>query len=182
MGSSANSRPAVYDSHAQAGRSRRPPSQTTQGTQMNGTRRSSATMFCGVIGAILLVAGRPAAASAQWDPSEVRSSLSGVYTEGQADEGLEIFNTICAGCHNARNPLAGHSFMRVWSGKSLYRLYEFVSTRMPYGNPGSLTAEQYASVVAYVLRRNGYPAGDTPIPVVPLEIAYINFDPHPEPR
>ena len=43
-----------------------------------------------------------------------------------------------------------------------------------------LPPDQYNAVVAYVLRENGYPAGDTPLPFEPLEIAYINLDPHPE--
>ena len=43
-----------------------------------------------------------------------------------------------------------------------------------------LPPDQYNAVVAYVLRENGYPAGDTPLLFEPLEIAHINLDPHPE--
>ena len=40
---------------------------------------------------------------------------------------------------------------------------------------------QYRNAIAYILKINGYPAGDTPLPNVPLEIAYINLDAPPGP-
>ena len=111
---------------------------------------------------------------------EVRSAHVGVYTEEQAEAGAEVYTNVCSNCHNPTNPLSGDEFLRRWSGNPLWRLYEFISTRMPYGNGGMLPPEQYNAVVAYVLRENGYPAGDTPLPQTPLEIAHINLDPHPE--
>ena len=111
---------------------------------------------------------------------EVRSAHVGVYTEEQAEAGAEVYANICSDCHNPTNLLSGSKFLSLWSGKPLWRLYQFISTRMPYGNGGMLSPDQYNAVVAYVLRENGYPAGDTPLPFEPLEIAYINLDPHPE--
>ena len=35
---------------------------------------------------------------------------------------------------------------------------------MPEGDPGSLSPAQYASVVAYLLQLNGYPAGEAALP------------------
>ena len=35
---------------------------------------------------------------------------------------------------------------------------------MPYGGGGTLQPEQYRAVTAYILKINGYPAGDTPDP------------------
>ena len=32
---------------------------------------------------------------------------------------------------------------------------------MPAGNPGSLSHDQYAQVMAFILSKNGYPAGAT---------------------
>lgn len=130
-----------------------------------------------LICAVILLFGSLSPAAAQLP--EPRSSLSGVYTEEQAEAGAEVFGNICSNCHNASYPLWGTKFMGMWSGQSLWKLYEFLSTRMPYGDGGGLTPEQYRAVTAYVLQRNGYPPGDTPIPETPLEIAFINFDPHP---
>ena len=51
---------------------------------------------------------------------------------------------------------------------------------MPYGDAGGLQPEQYQAATAHILKLDGYPAGDTPIPATPLEIAHINLDRHPE--
>jgi hypothetical protein len=51
-----------------------------------------------------------------------------------------------------------------WAGQTVDDLYGFISTAMPDANPGSLTAEQYADVVAYLLSLNGYPAGESELP------------------
>jgi mono/diheme cytochrome c family protein len=108
---------------------------------------------------------------------EVRSALSGVYTEEQAAAGEEVFKNICGNCHNASYPLWGPKFQGMWmSGGSLWKLYEFLSQRMPYGNGGGLEPVQYRAATAYILKLNGYPAGTTEIPETPLEIAYINLD------
>ncbi len=108
---------------------------------------------------------------------ELRSALNGVYTEEQAAAGEEVFKAICSNCHNASYPLWGAKFQGMWmSGGSLWKLYEFLSQRMPYGNGGGLTPEQYRGVTAYVLKLNGYPAGTTTIPESPLEIAFINLE------
>jgi hypothetical protein len=32
---------------------------------------------------------------------------------------------------------------------------------MPAGAPGSLTHDQYTAIMAYILQKNGYPAGST---------------------
>tara|TARA_Y100000588_G_scaffold356371_1_gene412625 strand:+ start:307 stop:789 length:483 start_codon:yes stop_codon:yes gene_type:complete len=133
-----------------------------------------------ILGALALSLIWVAPASAQFVLPEVRSAHVGVYTKEQAEAGAEVYAEVCSNCHNPANPLSGDKFLSLWSGKPLWRLYEFISTRMPYGNGGMLPPEQYNAVVAYVLQENGYPAGDTPLPQSPLEIAHINLDPHPE--
>jgi polar amino acid transport system substrate-binding protein len=35
---------------------------------------------------------------------------------------------------------------------------------MPLNNPGTLTPEQYANVIAFLLASNCYPAGNAPFP------------------
>jgi hypothetical protein len=43
-------------------------------------------------------------------------------------------------------------------------LFQHISTAMPQDRPGSLSAEEYASVVAYFLQLNGRAAGDRELP------------------
>ena len=38
--------------------------------------------------------------------------------------------------------------------------FQVTSTLMPESNPGSLSPEEYADIVSYILRENGYPAGE----------------------
>ena len=59
-------------------------------------------------------------------------------------------------------PLAGEAFSSMWAGRSVRDLYDSART-MPPANPGSLSDETYASLVAYVLQMNGYAAGETPL-------------------
>ncbi len=90
---------------------------------------------------------------------------SGVFAAEQAERGAELFTARCSGCHGAElgggfgpqlAPLGSH-----WTGQTLGSLFRFVSSNMPYDNPGSLTQEQYLDVISFVLARNGYPAGET---------------------
>ena len=152
-------------------------SRKASGILAGGELRPS--VFLGAL-ALSLLWVAPASAQYRFPLPEVRSAHVGVYTEEQAEAGAEVYANVCSNCHNPTNPLSGDEFLRRWSGNPLWRLYEFISTRMPYGNGGMLPPEQYNAVVAYVLRENGYPAGDTPLPQTPLEVAHINLDPHPE--
>jgi mono/diheme cytochrome c family protein len=46
-------------------------------------------------------------------------------------------------------------------GDSVGQALTFVSTQMPAGDPGSLSTAEYDDIVAYILARNGHPAGAT---------------------
>jgi quinoprotein glucose dehydrogenase len=89
-----------------------------------------------------------------------KSVNEGVYTAAQADRGAAVFKTSCTACHDTAR-FTGDDFLAGWTGKSLHALFDHVSTTMPEDNPGSLKPQQYADVVAYFLKLNGYPAGNT---------------------
>lgn len=92
-----------------------------------------------------------------------RSVVDGVFTAAQAGDGERTFDRACAGCHNDTE-FSGGRFRFRWVGQTAGDLFDVISTTMPQGRPGSLAAETYASLVAYLLRLNGYPAGETPLP------------------
>ena len=48
-------------------------------------------------------------------------------------------------------------FVQLWNGKTLKDLYDYVHDRMPLGQPGSLSAEECADIVAYILAQSGLP-------------------------
>ncbi|SPE34254.1 Cytochrome c, class I (fragment) [Candidatus Sulfopaludibacter sp. SbA3] len=51
--------------------------------------------------------------------------------------------------------------MSNWSGLTLGELFERIRVSMPEGRPGSLTRQQNADILAYMLSFNQFPAGQT---------------------
>jgi mono/diheme cytochrome c family protein len=94
------------------------------------------------------------------------------YTAEQAHAGLAVFTASCISCHGtnlqgvAAPAVAGTEFLT--SAKSnkwtLADLRTLVVENMPLNNPGTLTPDQYAQVMAFLLASNCYPAGDAPFP------------------
>lgn len=91
------------------------------------------------------------------------------YTAPQAEQGHDLFNNHCAECHRpdltgAMGPaLVGSAFKARWGGKSIESLYQFEHQNMPATNPGSLPGDQVMQITAYILQKNGLPAGSTPL-------------------
>ncbi len=90
--------------------------------------------------------------------SAVRSVSSGVYTAAQALRGKDVYALKCRSCHTPESH-TGVIFDTWWGGKLVSDLFEFVQDRMPKNEPGSLTPEECADVIAYVFRMNAMPAG-----------------------
>ena len=91
------------------------------------------------------------------------SVLDGVFTSGQASRGEQRFGQVCAACHST-NEFRGGRFRIKWVGQTAGDIFNLVSTTMPEGDPGSLSLEDYANLLAYFLSLNGYPAGEEPLP------------------
>lgn len=96
-------------------------------------------------------------------------SDAGLYTDAQAARGEQLYDQFCTACHGAKlqgnpaAPLTGVVFLSRWADgqHTLDDLFYIVRTQMPYNAPGSLTRQQYADVVAYVLKVNAFAAGHT---------------------
>ena len=89
--------------------------------------------------------------------------MDGVFTSGQASQGQRTFEAVCASCHDT-GEFSGGRFQFTWVGQTTADLYETIATLMPEGDPGSLSPDEYAAVVAYLLRLNDYPPGLAPLP------------------
>jgi mono/diheme cytochrome c family protein len=85
----------------------------------------------------------------------------GVYTAAQADQGEELSVAHCFACHEARRWAV---LVSGWSGRPVREIYQFIRTTMPRDNPRSLSREEYAAVVSYILELGGAAAGATPLP------------------
>jgi S-disulfanyl-L-cysteine oxidoreductase SoxD len=111
------------------------------------------------VGALVVLSGLAAQAQG-------RKAGDGVYSAEQAVRGAETYEKACASCHMAdlrgegfAPALNGDAFALRWETGKLGDLFKIVKGTMPADNPGSLTAAQYAEVVAFMLKANGYPAG-----------------------
>jgi mono/diheme cytochrome c family protein len=95
---------------------------------------------------------------------EKKSVKTGVYTVAQADRGQSLYRSKCASCH-APNRFTDDLFYTTFAGKPLWDMFDVISDSMPEDNPGSLKKEEYADVIAYLLKLNNFPTGATELPV-----------------
>ncbi len=101
----------------------------------------------------------------------VKTVADGVYSDAQATRGGASYDTSCSGCHRpdlggANGPaLRGERFARIFAGKDLKTLYTKIATTMPRGAAASLGDAVYLDIVAYVLRENGFPEGNSELTV-----------------
>jgi len=92
-----------------------------------------------------------------------RSTQAGVYSAEQAARGQDVYAGMCKSCHTAASH-TGIAFQKSWEGRPLSELFGYISTKMPKNEPGSLAAEEYADVLAYLLKLNQMPVGTTELP------------------
>ena len=118
-------------------------------------------MLTGV--AVTSIIERPALAA------QAKTVWDGVYTPQQAERGSASFAANCTRCHAAeanggeegRN-LAGRVFWDSFKESTVDYLLDYVSKNMPNGTAaGTLSANTYADLVAFILSRNEIPAGTT---------------------
>ena len=95
-----------------------------------------------------------------------RTVWDGVYTAEQARRGAVLYANNCASCHGlaltggeSAPPLTGGEFMSNWSGLTLGDLFDRIRVSMPADNPGKLTREQDADILAFMLSMNQFPEG-----------------------
>ena len=133
--------------------------------------RGVVTMFVGVVG--LMVAG--AGHLEGQGNGTTRTTSSGVYTTDQANRGRDVYAMQCRSCHTPASH-TGAIFAAWWDKKTLSDLFQFVVTRMPKNEPGSLQADEYVDVTAYLLKLNELPAGNEPMPADTVALRKIRID------
>ena len=112
-----------------------------------------------------------------------KSIWDGIYTEEQATRGKGLYSQECASCHGGEltggemaPPLAGGEFLAGWDGLTVGDLFERIRISMPQNNPGSLSGQQNADILAFMFSSSRFPAGTTELPKEAGILKQIKFE------
>ena len=117
-------------------------------------------------------------------PTVSHAAADGIYTTAQAQRGDVLYGEQCVKCHGEIRQftpdmaalLADHTFRARWKGRALGELFKMIQVEMPQEAPGSLSDQQTADLVAFILRGNRRSAGDVPLPDNLETLMQIPFD------
>jgi cytochrome c553 len=109
-----------------------------------------------------------------------RTVWDGVYTTAQADRGRESYQQACVACHrddlrgdNTAPSLVGESFLFLWGDMEVGQLSARIQKVMPPERPGSLSPQTYTDIVAFILQKNEFPAGERELPAEPGAAPFV---------
>jgi S-disulfanyl-L-cysteine oxidoreductase SoxD len=102
---------------------------------------------------------------------EKKTQWDGVYTVEQAKRGEKLYAEKCSSCHGPdmnggemAPGLTGGEFTSNWNDLSLGDLFERMRISMPQNAPGSLSRQDNADILSYMLNKGNYPAGKEELP------------------
>jgi mono/diheme cytochrome c family protein len=104
------------------------------------------------------------------------SSWSGIFTEPQAATGEKIYMVLCNSCHAPLNNHDGAIFKASWAGTTAADMMDYLMAEMPKNDPGSLSRTEYASIIAYLFKLNGMPAGTTQLAPDAASLKKVRID------
>lgn len=121
-------------------------------------------------------------AAAAQAPITTQTVWSGVYSEAQAYRGEKVADTTCIGCHGPKldsgdsgPKLVGEAFLANWSTKPVGVMFDWIREAMPAEAPGTLSRDDTAAVIAYILQLNKVPAGKLDLSTQPEVLGRINI-------
>ncbi len=151
------------------------PAPPSAGTPAGPDGRARLALRIAALAWMGVIAGQVATGQEQAQQAEARTTRGGVYTADQASRGESTFGSLCTGCHTLAD-FSTPAFAKKWNGMPVADFFALISETMPEDFPGSLKPEEYAQVIAYVLRVNRMPAGQTALPVDREALRQIRFE------
>lgn len=125
------------------------------------------------IGALAMTMAVAQSKSSTWD---------GVYTDVQAARGQLEYSAHCEGCHGTdlgggevAPGLIGGEFKSSWNSLTLQDLLDRMYKTMPQDAPQSLNRTQDADILAYILKKGGYPPGTGTLTSDPQQLGNTVF-------
>jgi len=103
------------------------------------------------------------------------STRAGVYSAEQASRGKDIYLAKCSNCHDMASH-TGATFAKFWAGHRVSELYQFIGVKMPKNAPGTLSEQETADLIAYILKLNTMPVGKNELPADSLALDRIQID------
>ena len=96
--------------------------------------------------------------------AQSRTVWDGIYTDEQADRGESLYQDACASCHGQDlsggqmvPELIGGEFTWNWSGLTIGQLFERLRISMPQEDPASVSRQEKADILAFILRGERVP-------------------------
>ena len=118
--------------------------------------------------------------SLQAQQAPPRSVWDGAYTLAQAKRGA-LKSGLCTSCHGdgfaggGAPELVGPEFLARWDGRTVGDLFDLIRLTMPDDDPGALSREEYADLVAYILAVNKFPTGTSEIAITAEPLKQIQL-------
>ena len=128
------------------------------------------------LGQIILIGCALAAVVSPVGHGQSKTVWDGVYSQAQAKRGEGLYSQQCASCHgpdlkgkedlkpDPAPSLTGADLGIDFNDLPLDALADRIRTTMPKGKGNTLSREQVADVVAFILSKNGMPAGKSDLP------------------
>jgi len=121
----------------------------------------------------------------QGEPPSRRTVWDGVFNQAQAKRGEETYGQICIFCHQpdlqgggaeSKAPaITGTPFQQRWRDRTIGEMFDKIRGRMPLNDPAGLTAQQYIDIIAFILSKNGMPAGGSELLANTQQLSQIFF-------
>ena len=128
-----------------------------------------------------------AAAGALMPVARAQPTLSvwdGVFTPAQAERGDAVYVQECVSCHGPTfegdemaPSLADGAFKANWNGLTVGDLFDRIRQSMPPDDPGRVSRQEVADVLARMLAANDFPAGQKELVNRSEMLKLILFDP-----